>query len=755
MSTTGTTKSTVRRSLCSALLPLALAGAVAIPTFAGEREASASGLSSLASGIAKTFVENAISCAISGSKNLGTCLLTGSSSSSSGLTENDIASIGTAVKDEIIAFNAGSYASQAQTLVTSARSYQRGTSVAGLKQSEADVTNILTSADTLLGQCANSQLGLSGAATYHIVASIKVAFKKEFYEVRKAETVAGLAAPTAGYNVYSQEELDSYLDALSIQTYEVLTNLRSFSSMVDAKFSTLWIDGSVENDSDSSYYYHYWTKKYCFDEPYGTNEAQSTKCAATTWKVHTKKSVWSTGSYSVYFDNSGTYAGISQMEATFSRTNDMIAYRKAKIGDGLLETLARYEKIVAGDHEYCGDGVCSVTDISSCATDCVADAGGARYAQTSSFTRSTSSPQRVLETSAARLEWQSDGNLVLYSKVDGVPLWASSTGGSGYLLDFQAGGNLVVYPAGTTTNFIWQSSTSAANNGKLALVGKVLHVINAAGKSVWNSDEDSHAYATLESQFCYDSSSNRTLLSNGFGDRLDWQTDGNLVVYTSNNVPQWASNTGGSGKYLCNQEDGTLVVYSQSGSILWSQTSFADDARYVKLGMNHLQMTSLLGSLEWTSANTCQSGNLWACDYPRRTIQIKHSGQNVDVGGALQTDGAAYLQWPANGAMNQQFKIVPDGAGYNFVKAAHSDKCMALDPNNTQAGASILQETCSGVDGQRWQVIDVGGGYVSFKSKLTSMCLDIPGASAQQGTILIQWQCSGADNQKFAINTAP
>ena len=755
MSTTGTTKSNARRSLRSALLPLTMAAAVAVPTFAGERQASASLLSSLATGVVKTFVENTISCAISGSKNLGTCILTGSSGSSSGLTESDITSIAGAVKDELISFNAGSYASQAQTLVTTAHSYSRGTSAAGLRQSEIDVTNIITSADTLLGQCANSQLGLAGAGTYYIVAAIKVAFKKEFYEVRKAETVAGLAAPTGGYNVYSQGDLDGYRSALSIQTNEVLTNLRSFSAQVDAKFPPLWISESVQNHADDSYLYHYWTKKYCFDGPYGTNEANGTKCAATTWSVHTKKSVWSTGGYSVYFDNSSMYAPISEMEATFTRTNDLIAYRKAKIGDGLLETLARYERIVYGDYEYCGDGVCSVSDISSCASDCVADADGAKYAQRSAFSLTTSSPQRVLETSDARLEWQSDGNLVIYAKADGLPLWASSTGGSGYTLDYQNGGNLVVYPAGTTTNFIWQSSTGAANYGKLALVGKVLHVLDASGKSVWNSDEDSHTYATLESQFCYDTSSTRTLLSNGFGDRLVWQTDGNLVIYNASNVAQMATNTGGSGKYLCNEEDGTLAVYSQSGATLWSKTSFDGDARYIKLGMNHLQLTSLLGSLEWSSNNSCESGNVWACDVPRTTLQIKNSGLYVDVGGASLDDGVSYLQWPSNGQTNQQFRIIPDGAGYVFIKAVHSDKCMALDPNNSQPRAAILQETCSGVDGQRWQVIDMGGGYVNFKSKLTSLCMEVPNASTQQGATLAQWECNNADCQRFAMQTVP
>lgn len=46
--------------------------------------------------------------------------------------------------------------------------------------------------------------------------------------------------------------------------------------------------------------------------------------------------------------------------------------------------------------------------------------------------------------------------------------------------------------------------------------------------------------------------------------RLDWQTDGNLVVYVDGRA-KWASWTDKRGYFLANQEDGNLVVYTYNG----------------------------------------------------------------------------------------------------------------------------------------------------------------------------------------------
>jgi hypothetical protein len=51
------------------------------------------------------------------------------------------------------------------------------------------------------------------------------------------------------------------------------------------------------------------------------------------------------------------------------------------------------------------------------------------------------------------------------------------------------------------------------------------------------------------------------------------QGDGNLVVYTQDGVPVWASGTQGNpGAEVVMQDDGNLVVYS-SGRALWASNT--------------------------------------------------------------------------------------------------------------------------------------------------------------------------------------
>lgn len=61
---------------------------------------------------------------------------------------------------------------------------------------------------------------------------------------------------------------------------------------------------------------------------------------------------------------------------------------------------------------------------------------------------------------------------------------------------------------------------------------------------------------------------------NGSVDKLVMQADGNLVAYSSNMTPRWASGTdGNAGSTLRLQNDGNLVIYNTSGVPLWSSST--------------------------------------------------------------------------------------------------------------------------------------------------------------------------------------
>lgn len=55
------------------------------------------------------------------------------------------------------------------------------------------------------------------------------------------------------------------------------------------------------------------------------------------------------------------------------------------------------------------------------------------------------------------------------------------------------------------------------------------------------------------------------------GAYLDFEANGNLVVFDRAHKPLWASNTAGhAGSYLVMQNDGNLVIYSHSKKALWA-----------------------------------------------------------------------------------------------------------------------------------------------------------------------------------------
>lgn len=63
------------------------------------------------------------------------------------------------------------------------------------------------------------------------------------------------------------------------------------------------------------------------------------------------------------------------------------------------------------------------------------------------------------------------------------------------------------------------------------------------------------------------------------GSRLVMQEDGNLVVYTPQGVPIFATGTNGNpGAYLALQSDGNLVVYSGAGQALWASNTYKGPA---------------------------------------------------------------------------------------------------------------------------------------------------------------------------------
>ncbi|MFE2558374.1 ThuA domain-containing protein [Streptomyces sp. NPDC059352] len=130
------------------------------------------------------------------------------------------------------------------------------------------------------------------------------------------------------------------------------------------------------------------------------------------------------------------------------------------------------------------------------------------------------------------------------------------------------------------------------------------------------------------------------------------------------------------------------------------------------------------------------------------TVTSEHSGKRVDVRNASSADGAAVIQWTANGGTNQQWRLTDAGSGAFTLAAQHSNKCLDLVSKNA---ANVQQWTCvAGASDQKWKLEPAGLGTYRIRSVLSNKCLNIPQASTADDVQLVQSTCSTtAASQKW------
>lgn len=94
------------------------------------------------------------------------------------------------------------------------------------------------------------------------------------------------------------------------------------------------------------------------------------------------------------------------------------------------------------------------------------------------------------------------------------------------------------------------------------------------------------------------------VFSNNGQYHLEYQPDGNLVLYTAANVPYFASNTPGTSTgFTVMQGDGNLVVYDETDTPVWASGTWGNPGAFLTLSDDgSLNIISADGStLLWTT----------------------------------------------------------------------------------------------------------------------------------------------------------
>ncbi len=218
----------------------------------------------------------------------------------------------------------------------------------------------------------------------------------------------------------------------------------------------------------------------------------------------------------------------------------------------------------------------------------------------------------ILENAVARLVFQPDGNAVLRA-ANGDAVWRTPvTANRGKRLSFQSDGNLVIYDA--LDRPVWAANTAGRGVNAFQLDGCAI-ALRAGSETHWSRGGATCPTGTLTNTPAWSlpTSGNLTILRTPES-RLDWQADGNLVLYTAGGAPVWASNTNGVGKQLAFQADGNLVIYRVKGEstpadAVWSSGTWFNGgpSHALRLG-DHctLTITDPAGAaVKWTGNSSC------------------------------------------------------------------------------------------------------------------------------------------------------
>lgn len=188
----------------------------------------------------------------------------------------------------------------------------------------------------------------------------------------------------------------------------------------------------------------------------------------------------------------------------------------------------------------------------------------------------------ILWKDGVELLWQPDGNLVLYANEGDFhgATWASGTVGTGAKVCYQGDGNLVV--SNTAGAAVWASNSVGSTYLELDACGAHAdRVLSGTRYELWRTHSSFCPSMSIDNHetgggWCRSKNASATLLDSGAA-HLDWQGDGNLVLYSADGAAKASSKTANNGGWLCFQGDGNLVVYDNAFSPLWATGSLGGD----------------------------------------------------------------------------------------------------------------------------------------------------------------------------------
>ncbi len=134
-------------------------------------------------------------------------------------------------------------------------------------------------------------------------------------------------------------------------------------------------------------------------------------------------------------------------------------------------------------------------------------------------------------------------------------------------------------------------------------------------------------------------------------------------------------------------------------------------------------------------------------------ISAQHSNQSIDVASGSTLEGANILQWPYEGATNQQWVVADAGDGYYKLQSVKSNMYIDVDGASSSDGANVIQWNSTSGTNQQFQIVDAGNGYYTIRPRHSGKCLEVADNSTSNGANIQQWTCNEGSNQNWVFET--
>ncbi|WP_121156964.1 RICIN domain-containing protein [Micromonospora pisi] len=226
-------------------------------------------------------------------------------------------------------------------------------------------------------------------------------------------------------------------------------------------------------------------------------------------------------------------------------------------------------------------------------------------------------------------------------------------------------------------------------------------------------------------------------LHSHLGHTLRLQSDGKLVV-SKGPKAVWAPAVS-NGARLANQRDGNLVLYSADGTPVWASGTHGNGPSSLKLQKD--------GNLVLYRND---SGNAtWSTDLFDMTVVSHLNGKCLTVPDGRFDDAVQLEMRTCTGSPSQQFMWVP---GDNFV--SFNGKCIDVWGSNPADGTPIVLYTCNGTGAQRFGGDLFDPIMVNFQ---TGKCITVAYNNAADGAKVHQWLCDRGASQfwRFVFHSPP